>query len=423
MLAVLCQRNFAFLWLSGLISGVGTWALYTALPYYVYDRTGSALATGAMVVVQTVPRIALSSVAGVWADRWDRKQTMVLTDLVRALFLLLLLGVRSSEWLWAIYAVAFAEAAVSQFFDRARDALLPGLVEAQALTAANALDGATGPLIRLVAPALGGALLALLGVTFLILVDVASYLASAVLILLISLPPRHPDSRTVAGRAEKSAVGAAWADWRSGVREIVGEPILRALFLIGGLVLVGYGMITVLLVLFARDVLQGSALVFGWLVTAQGIGGLLGAIGTDRLAKLLSPARIVGLGLVATGLLYLLVANVPRVAVDVALVAVVGLPIAGYWVSARTLLQTCTPDAYRGRVFGAYETISSLTTLVGIGLAGGGAGLLGVVPMLDVAAAFYVLGGVVALACLGATQKGAGLDLLPSPSSMERGRG
>lgn len=190
MLSVLYQRNYALLWIAGLISSLGTWALYTALPFYVYDQTGSAIATGAMVAAQTVPRIALSSIAGIFVDRWDRKRTLVVADLTRALLLLPLVAIHSRDWLGVIGVIAFAEAVVSQFFNPAREALLPHLVDESNLPDANALDASSGPLIRLIAPALGGALLALLGVSTLVLVDVVSYVVSAALILLIRLSPR-----------------------------------------------------------------------------------------------------------------------------------------------------------------------------------------------------------------------------------------
>jgi MFS family permease len=400
MLVALRQRNFRLLWLASLISSVGTWALYTALPFFVYDQTGSALATGAMVMAQTIPRIALSSVAGVCVDRWDRKRTLIVADLARALLLVPLVAVHSRDWLWVIYAIACAEAAVSQFFGPARDALVPRLVAETHLPAANAMDAAAGPLIRLLAPALGGALLAVLGVTILILADVVSYIISAILILSICLLPRRTSLAGRDGRPKSSIVGSAWADWRSGVRAILAEPILSSLFVVGGIALIGYGMVTVLLVLFARDVLQGSALVFGWLVTAQGVGGLVGAGAYDRLVRWLSTDRVVGVGLVVSGGLYLLIANEPRIAIDVALVAIMGLPITCYWVGTRTLLQTHTPDAYRGRIFGTFETVNSLATLAGVGTASLGAGLLGIVPAFDVAAGFYLLAGAVALAFL-----------------------
>ena len=125
MLAVLRQRNFALLWGASLISEVGTLMLYIALPFYVYAHTGSTLATGAMFVVQSLPAVALGSLVGVFVDRWDRRRTMMVADLARAVLILLLLTVRARSGLWAIYVVAGVEATISLFFYPASGALAP----------------------------------------------------------------------------------------------------------------------------------------------------------------------------------------------------------------------------------------------------------------------------------------------------------
>src|SRR5262249_22849680 len=103
MLATLRNRNFALLWLGGLVSFAGDWVMFIALPVYVYDLTGSALATGGMFMAQTAPRLLLGSIAGVFVDRWDRRWTMIVANMLCAAVLLLLLLVRSAADLWLLY--------------------------------------------------------------------------------------------------------------------------------------------------------------------------------------------------------------------------------------------------------------------------------------------------------------------------------
>jgi len=140
MLAVLRQRNFGLLWFGQFISAIGDWVLYIALPFYTFSLTGSALATSAMFMASTLPRLLFGSVAGVFVDRWDRKKTMIVADLLRAVIVLLLLVVRSPEWLWLIYLSSFAQALVSQFFVPAKTAIVPHLVSAEDLLTANTLN-------------------------------------------------------------------------------------------------------------------------------------------------------------------------------------------------------------------------------------------------------------------------------------------
>jgi len=183
MLAVLRQRNFALLWAGGLISMLGDWLLFIALPFYIYDLTGSALATGAMFMAETLPILLFGSIGGVFADRWDRKKTMIVADLLRAALLLLLLAAGSAEWLWAIYLVVFVQSSVGQFFNPAKGALTPQLVDEQQLMPANSLNSVGVEITRLIGAPLGGALMTMMGLSSVVLVDCVSFVVSALLIL------------------------------------------------------------------------------------------------------------------------------------------------------------------------------------------------------------------------------------------------
>ena len=115
MFAVLRRRDFALLWFSGLISVAGDWVLMTALPYYVYVRTGSTIATAGMTAAELAPAIVLTSVAGVFADRWDRKRMLVISALSQAVAVLVLLLVRDDGMLWLVFVVAVAQSSISAF--------------------------------------------------------------------------------------------------------------------------------------------------------------------------------------------------------------------------------------------------------------------------------------------------------------------
>lgn len=99
MLATLRRRDFALLWSGGLISMTGDWMLLVALPIYVYQATGSALATGAIFAAELLPNALFGSVAGVFVDRWDRKRTLVVTNALLTLSVLPLLLVPQTGWL------------------------------------------------------------------------------------------------------------------------------------------------------------------------------------------------------------------------------------------------------------------------------------------------------------------------------------
>ncbi len=129
MLKLLRKRNYGLLWISQLISIIGDFALFTALPFFIYKITGSVLATGIMFMIQVLPPLFLGSIAGVFVDRWDRRWTMIGSSLFRGAVLLIMLGVRSAEMVWLVYLAGFLESTASQFFGPANNALIPILVD------------------------------------------------------------------------------------------------------------------------------------------------------------------------------------------------------------------------------------------------------------------------------------------------------
>lgn len=400
MLRVLRQRNFALLWTGGLISGLGDWFLFIALPFYIYDLTGSALATGGMFITETLPSILFGSLAGVFVDRWDRRWTMVAADLSRALLLLLLLTARSPDTVWIIFVVTFAQSTIGQFFGPARGALIPRLVADGELVTANALTSTTSELNRLIGPALGGALMGALGFGTVVLLDAASFLFSALMILAITAPRlcRSSPATTESGSWRK-----VWSEFATGLQLIRASPTLRPLLVVLATFMVGQGIINVLLIPFVKDVLHGDALVLGWIASAQGVGGLIGGLAISHLGRPVPPARLIAIGFIATGLLLIAVVHVTGLLPVLALIAVIGLAVVGVNVGVQTLLQQTVADEYRGRVFGTVQTIQSSLLLVGMALAGALGGRLGIVALVDLAGLLTALAGVLAASSLAST--------------------
>jgi MFS family permease len=206
--------------------------LYIALPFYVFLHAGSTLATGAMVVAEILPTILLGSLTGVLVDRWDRRRTMIVCDLARAALIMLLLAAPLSDSLWLLYVVGAGESVVSLFFDQASGALLPLVVQGDDLMPANALSQLSGNIVRLAAPAVGTVVLAAAGLSVLVLLDSASYVISALAIVLLRLTVVHADSATApnpqAPSVKEVAVGF-WEDWFVGLRLIRSDAVILPL--------------------------------------------------------------------------------------------------------------------------------------------------------------------------------------------------
>lgn len=398
MFALLRQRNFGLLWFGGLISMIGDWMLRIALPAFVYDLTGSTLATGLMFMVGMLPNLFLGSVAGVFVDRWDRQRTMVIVNLILAASLLPLLLVRSTEWLWLVYLVAFGQSALEQFFGPAENALLPNLVGEEHLLGANSLNALNNNLARLIGPALGGVVALTLHLPGVVLIDCVTFLAAALLIALIRQPQK--ESAAAATSHPPISFSTVWREWLAGLRLMRRDRLVVWLFVLCMITSIGEGILVVLFIPFVTEVLRGQALELGWLMSAQAVGGITGGIVIARLGTRLEPRRLIGPAGILFGLIDLAIFNYSGFfagfTIALVLFILVGLPGAAYSASLSTLLQNQVKDEYRGRVFGALSTTMALLILVGMGFASIAGDVVGIVPVINVQGFGYVLAGILA---------------------------
>jgi MFS family permease len=406
MFAVLRQRNFALLWFGGLISYIGDWILLTALPVYVFTLTQSVLATGLMFAISMVPSVLLGSVAGVFVDRWDRKWTMVVTNLARAPLWFSLIFVDSVERLWIVYLVAFTSRCIAQFGGPAEDALLPKLVGEDHLLNANALNALNNNLARLIGPALGGVVFGAFGFGLVVILEAASFLISGIMVALINAPASVTRATHEAHEEEEAKPRSVLGEWKDGISIVRHNSTVAALFILLGFNAVAEGILSVLMVIYITVVIGGGALEFGWLLTAQAVGGLLGGLFVGQLSKRVKPKQLVGPGFLLLGIIDLLIFNIPNLPVALILMAVVGLPVVALQAGVMTLFQTSVPDRFRGRVLGAYGTTYSLVLLASTLFTSFFGSAIGVVLMLSAAATLDVLAGLAALKLLPITSEG-----------------
>jgi MFS family permease len=401
MIAVLRQRNFALLWWGGLISFMGDWVMFTALPLYVLFLTGSVAAMGLYFVLAAVPGIVLGSVAGVFVDRWDRKWVLVATNLLLVPIYCLLLLVDAPDKVWITYVVALLGNVVRQLLNPAENALLPKLVGESDLVTANSLNSLNNNLARLVGPAIGGVVFAFFGFQASVLLDVVSFAIAASLIALIAAPrsitrAAHQDGEDPAGQQQRNV----FREWIAGLQVIRNNRTLSTILGLATMVWLADGAITVLFVVYVTEALHAGSMELGWLMTAQAIGGLLGGLLIGRVSKKAQAWQLIAYGLLLFGLLDLLIFAIPILPLNLVLLVIIGVPLVGLDVGVNTLLQTLTPDRYRGRVFGTVGTSSAVLLLVGRALATVLGGQVPVVLLLVSMCLLVVLSGVLAFRLL-----------------------
>jgi len=389
------HRDYRLLVGAGLVSALGDYVLGVGLTYLVYDMTGSTVASAAMLVVSVLPQVLLASAAGVLVDRWDRRRTLAVTYLLQVAVLAPLLVVTDDSRLWVLYLVAAAAAVVEQLSTPAEQALVPHLVPVEDLVPANAINGQSRNVARLVGSGLGGVTAAWGGLPALAVVDAVTFLLAAWLVLAI----RARTATTAPADDEAALPTPWWVEWRAGLAVAAESRTLRVLLLFTAATAVGEGVMGTLFPAFVRDVLDSDARGYGVVVGVQAIGGVAGGLLVAAFGARWRPERLLAAAAVAFGLIDLTLFLYPLAWVHlwpaVVLMVVVGIPGAAVTASFTTLLQLATTDAYRGRVFGTVLGLQSGGVLVGSLLAGWLAEVLGIVPVIAWQGAGYVVLGIV----------------------------
>jgi MFS family permease len=393
------QRNFVLLWSGQIISRLGDWLTAIALPFYVYQMTHSALATGSMFMVQTLPPILLGSIAGVWVDRWNHRQTMIVADVARAAFAILFVWVALTGRLWIAYLAVLIQSTLSLFFDPARNAILPYLVRNEELSEANNLNSIGSDGASLVGPLLGGLIALKIGLGGAAVLDSLTFMISAVLVYKIIIGhsnaiPKKPQD------ASKQRQILFFQEWIEGFLLLKDNAILFRLFTMIIIAMLGQGIINVLWIIFVNQVLKGSSLDYGIVQVAVAMGGIMGAFVNAKRSKQANLPLLVGISGMMVGLALLLTFFLPILSIILVLQVICGYAAVGFFVTQQTIMQISTPKDYLGRIFGTYQMINAIAFLLGEGIGSVLGGLFGTVAMLTIAALLYILAGLFALLTL-----------------------
>ncbi|WP_085505180.1 MFS transporter [Thalassobacillus devorans] len=387
------DKNFLLIWLARVISQLGDWVLLIVLPFYVYESTGSSLATGGMFIVQVFPRLLFGSIAGVLVEKWDKRKTLIWVDILRSMILFLLFIPLDS--LWIFFVAAFLQNVVGTLFMPAQRTLLFDLVGREHIGDANSITVVSDNVVRLAGPSIGGALLGLGGLHIAVGVDIATYVLSAFFLSLIS---HHTSVDTP---EQLQSVGERWiqfwGNWLKGLGLVKNLRIVLLVFCIMSVTWIAQGMVNVLFVLFVKDILGAGATELGWIESAEGIGGLVGGYLLFKLNKKISPFSIIFSSLILTGILFLLIFNIPILLVVILLNILLGIPNIMYSVRLETLLQEYVPKNYLSRVFGSYQTTVSLMMIFGMGLASILPNIIGIINTLNIAGSMFLAVAVITL--------------------------
>jgi MFS family permease len=387
--APLRRRDFRLLLIAQTISIVGDKIDQVALSIMVYRLTGSLAQMGLMFAITFLPAALFGLVAGPFVDRWDRRRTMVIADIARAA-LVALIPLIARLGLPAVYAVAFAVATVSLFFEPARLSLIPALVGEDELMATNSLDSSTSAISELLGIAFGGALVFAVGYAAAFWFDALTYLVSAAFVAALA----HRDAPSQAGPWRPSTIAAELADGLSRIRR---DPVLSGVIVSYALAAVGGAAAITLSVLLAlhtyRDAGMADALRLTFLDLATTAGLLVGSVLVGASGPGNAGRKYLG-GLAAFGAVFALLFFVRDIRVAAAVMLVTGVANMWFQIPMVTILQTYTSAEARGRVLAVRMTVVRIATVIGLAGAGVAAERVGVLPLVATVGILVCLVGI-----------------------------
>lgn len=354
---VLKNRNYLYLWIGKNVSYTGTGVNRVALLWLILKMTGSPLDVGIMLICRSLPGIVFGTIAGALADRVNRKQLIMTADIVRGSLVLLIPFTRS---VYEIYVLIFLIGLFEQVSTASRLSMLPNIVEKKTLLTANSLYQLTSMMALIVGPSLGGIIVGYIGITEALLFDAVSYFFSALFVLKIH----------VAEGEQKIMGRSLFEDIKGGFVYIRHNAIISYILTIFAVVMLSFGILNVLFVFYATDVLHVGAESFGILLSGQAIGNFIGAAAISKLAAKTKKSYLIVGGILWLGVLILLLSVVTSFYVALSIMFLLGIGSMVINIPSMTIAQEVVPDDMRGKMMGTASTIINTTSIISMGMGG-----------------------------------------------------
>ncbi len=340
------HRNFQLFFSGQLVSLIGTWMQSIAESWLVYRKTGSALKLGAVGFASQIPVFLVAPLGGIVADRFNRRRIVIGTQISSMILALIFaaLTLTGVIQVWHIFVLAALLGVVNAFDIPARQSFLVDMVGKEDLMNAIALNSTMFNGARIIGPAIAGVLVARIGEGWCFLANGLSYIAviSGLFMMRVTRPARL------------ASHGPALAHLIEGYRFARHTTPIRSLLLLLGLVSLVAMPYTVLMPVFADQILHGGARGLGILMGATGVGAMLGALTLATRSGVVGLGRWVAFSCGGFGFFLVLFSFSHHFWLSAALLLPVGFCMMLGMSSSNTLIQAMTPDHLRGRVMAMY---------------------------------------------------------------------
>jgi MFS family permease len=372
-LRLLRRRDFALLWFGATISALGDGMSFVALVWLLLDRGGDAGGVGWLAAAYTGPVIVGGLVAGMLLDRYDRRRLLAVDNLVRGLAIASLplaaaLGVLTTAHLFAVAAIYGFLFMISL---AGLPAMIPGLVDPEEFTTANAMESLAYGIAGLAGPAAAGLLIAAAGAPVVLVIDAATY-GVYVLCLLAMRPMGTAAAADGDGDAggDASNNAAQRRSLRSAVAFILGSRPILAITVLFVCFNIGEGMLIVLLPIYARDVLAEGAGAYGAMASALTAGLLAGSLSVGAVGWRWPLGRSIAVAQALAGIALLGLLGQPPLVFAMATLFASGLCASSLTAWAQTIRMRLIPAELRGRVFALLRSTMQAAPPIGAIAAG-----------------------------------------------------
>lgn len=363
-------RHRRWRWLAGstIVSLFGDMLYFVAMTVYLTDGPNPAAWLAASVLARLVPYVVLGPIGGVIADRVDRRVLMVGLAAARGgLFAVMAVAVALDGPRWALVALLALNATAGAFYEPARGAAIPQLVPESDLAAANAAESGLAQLSWFVGPALGALLMLVTDVSVVLAIDALTFALQALMLMKLGrLVPLAAPAREGTGEPERaSPLATMWREVKGGAAVTFGDRGMRGLVLVNFAATLAFGAETILYVLVASERLDLGAEGIGYLLAAQGVGGLIAAPLSARVGNSSNAGRWLLLVAVLLGAPMIVVSLTESLALVVALAVIEGAAAVVFDVAAMTLVQRAVPESTMGRVLSVQDALITFGQALG----------------------------------------------------------
>jgi predicted MFS family arabinose efflux permease len=368
---LLINRNFALLASGQAISNIGDFVYSTTLLVWVFALTHSAAAISGVLIAQYAPIFLLGPVAGVFVDRWNRRTTMIVADVTRALVALLPLVVPTFLRLPAIYASVFLLAAFARFFMPAKSGVLQVIVAEKQQPQAASISQATFALAFIIGPAIASPLYFAVGPYIAVSINAFSFLVSALCIVLLRVSRQEMRPALAVGAPQqRGGVGAIVRELLAGFGFVARTRVLLMVVVLSLIAMLGAGALNALDIVFVSQRLHVSTALYGPLTASAGMGTLLGAIVAGLIASKVSSRHMLAGSVFLLGVGLTVYAFQTNFLLALAVIFIASSPQGAIDVGFMPLMLSVTPKTLMGRVQSVIETGMYGMSLISIGLAG-----------------------------------------------------